>query len=1150
MHFPTMILSLLSDDLVFFQDNEIVWDGTRHSITGLQVNLPNAQQLSEIVAEGGFDDTNDLLNHFVGFMMQLAEPDDGLIVPRENISSALYPAIREGDLTGLTLANLAACGKAFFVQNPGDNKYLVGYDGRLAQGIPEFFNLVARLIWNLRQGLDSLQGKPFEVTFMQVRNFDFDAYVDGEVSAVAGAQDFPGTLYVTEPPQIEIPKAETPDEPLFTIAIDEATEDEKTRLRMESILSDIPLVLKIQGTAYLNRTPRFERLREGETLVVATDWNSEHYDPVALEVFNSKGETLGYTCRDEYYYAAGQLDEGWGCLAAIMPHLKATVDSVTPLSARRKGSKYPLMDIRFELIDDLSVEEALAELEKNMLVPSEERILLSADAGITADQLKGAIDVSHAGCGDGAAFDDVLENGDGSDVTVCAQIDVDAIRKAIEAVAAVAQAKAAPAPVSSLAKAEGPAFACVVPEGWVNTGDDGSHPFVLAPTGADSDNDPVHIFYAKAPTTDDTSHMTPEFARVLRRQMSYGQLDITFMPKPLSYHEVEAETGMVGVLQIQTGFMGIDTGVGFEFYVCPYFTGKADYLRVALYDWDRSRLDEAVNFVDGIARSICVDKPFVPECVSNFNECLEKKVDPERFEKLGLELLSPLIATRQMATDLATQEYNLYHGQDERGAYTAAFQEFAYINRSAQKYIDMLDAALEKQQELWGADSKEAKTISQSVENIKNATVITADALSDATPQQRSELERILGQDAKNEKSALVEPVEKAPSDAGESNAETAELSAQAQADLQHLKDLLDDAAKNAQAYKEARSRLKKAKDNLGQKNLALKELESSVARAKQRVTNINKKIEGAEDKLRTAQKALATIERISTIEIKLDDAKNSLSAAGFFEFSRKSALKDEIEARQKERARLWGIAKDSCHDLAESDAIDDSLKKCRKSCTGAKRNLTRLKSDLADEQGKIEADTKKASRAFSNSKSRLKKIGEECSESYSATVESLKVYIDFIAELDARWTAYTAAEKMALRHEPVGREHDLAMLAIACRRTDKKGFPLYDFEVDPKEHSADLEGYDVARANLYADISDTSSCKSKVRRENEKIALEFADAHRKVGGELFNHYDLMAACPTVTRFAAAHCIMSILVEYGLAKGDGSRNGKTVYKFV
>ena len=215
---PTVMLTLLSDDYVFFQNNEISWSKGHHVIKGLQVNSPKQRDLATIAVENGFDNINDLLNYFIAFMSEV-EKDEALVVPKASISKALHPIVRRGDLTGITLANLAASMAAFRVLNDRPNNYTVIYDGTLADGIPHFFDLMSRLLWDLRLCMTSLKGVPFQVTFARCRNLDLSQLLSGSVSRVDGAQDDPFSVTVSEEPAIgleavasEEPPAKTPSD--------------------------------------------------------------------------------------------------------------------------------------------------------------------------------------------------------------------------------------------------------------------------------------------------------------------------------------------------------------------------------------------------------------------------------------------------------------------------------------------------------------------------------------------------------------------------------------------------------------------------------------------------------------------------------------------------------------------------------------------------------------------------------------------------------------------------------------------------------------------------------------------------------------------------------------------------------------------------
>lgn len=210
-----LLLTLLADDYVFFQDTDIAWERGHHVIRGMRANLPKIEELNAIVRENGFDSFAELCDRLVSFLLEV-EKDKALVVPRDRVSKALYPIIFDGDLTGITLANLAANMAAFRVLNDRPNNYTVTYDGTLADGIPHFFDLMCRLLWDLRLCMPSLKGVPFQVTFARCRNLDLSQLLKGNVSRVDGAQDNPFSVTVSEEPAIGL-EAVASEEPVVGI---------------------------------------------------------------------------------------------------------------------------------------------------------------------------------------------------------------------------------------------------------------------------------------------------------------------------------------------------------------------------------------------------------------------------------------------------------------------------------------------------------------------------------------------------------------------------------------------------------------------------------------------------------------------------------------------------------------------------------------------------------------------------------------------------------------------------------------------------------------------------------------------------------------------------------------------------------------------
>lgn len=98
-----------------------------------------------------------------------------------------------------------------------------------------------------------------------------------------------------------------------------------------------PITRAIEGTGYEGRAARIEYIKVGDPLILKADNNSKYYSPVAIEVFNSANQTIGY------------LTDGFPSLASIakdLDNLRAEVGTVTPLSQRSKRAKYPLLDVK------------------------------------------------------------------------------------------------------------------------------------------------------------------------------------------------------------------------------------------------------------------------------------------------------------------------------------------------------------------------------------------------------------------------------------------------------------------------------------------------------------------------------------------------------------------------------------------------------------------------------------------------------------------------------------------------------------------------------------------------------------------------------------------------------------------------------------
>lgn len=172
------VAHLFADDFAFYKPDEISWDGEHHVMTGIQFNAAKVTDYPVFV-----ENIAQLVPRIYDFMAEI-ERDDELIVPRPEIASGLYGVLREGNLTGITLFNLQACGKALWIQGDG-NDYRVLFDSRLGMGIPGFYRLVTRLIEDMR-AYNGIEGSA-QIAFNATRSFDANDYLGDVPTEVKGA---------------------------------------------------------------------------------------------------------------------------------------------------------------------------------------------------------------------------------------------------------------------------------------------------------------------------------------------------------------------------------------------------------------------------------------------------------------------------------------------------------------------------------------------------------------------------------------------------------------------------------------------------------------------------------------------------------------------------------------------------------------------------------------------------------------------------------------------------------------------------------------------------------------------------------------------------------------------------------------------------
>lgn len=214
---PNFVLGLLAEDYLYFPDDTISWNGSHHEISRVDVNFMMRSGLMNRVHDAWCADMDDIeeVSQFLVNILNEIEEDEALHVPKELVSDVIRGPVCDGmnigaggDLTGITLANLAAMASSIRLDDEiSRDTYTLMYDTRLAKGIPQFFNLMGRLIWDMRACSKSLADKPFTVNFVGVRNVDADVlYGDEPVRSVPGAQRARKSLVVKSAPEITLPE--------------------------------------------------------------------------------------------------------------------------------------------------------------------------------------------------------------------------------------------------------------------------------------------------------------------------------------------------------------------------------------------------------------------------------------------------------------------------------------------------------------------------------------------------------------------------------------------------------------------------------------------------------------------------------------------------------------------------------------------------------------------------------------------------------------------------------------------------------------------------------------------------------------------------------------------------------------------------------
>ena len=169
---------LLGEDLFFFNDGEIAFDGEHHLLKGIQVN---GEKVGEI--PGLLENAQALAMGLADCMMTI-EQNEKLMCSLSDIDEELRYYINDENLTGITLMHLFAWHLLKIVEGDvmgdaientinesvGKHDYTIIGDTRVLNGIPNSHEMIDELIHSLLIYNDD--DRDINVNYIGMRNYD------------------------------------------------------------------------------------------------------------------------------------------------------------------------------------------------------------------------------------------------------------------------------------------------------------------------------------------------------------------------------------------------------------------------------------------------------------------------------------------------------------------------------------------------------------------------------------------------------------------------------------------------------------------------------------------------------------------------------------------------------------------------------------------------------------------------------------------------------------------------------------------------------------------------------------------------------------------------------------------------------------------
>ena len=164
------IAQLFADDVLFFNDNEVFWNGGGHEVKGFQINAEKIHEHPDLL--------NAVRSVDLVEMFETIEKNPALIIPKSKIHAEFHEALFYQDLTGITFFHLIGW-KVLKIGVTNADSYSILVELNLLKAIPNVYSYITEFIRTLREYNE--QRSSFDLAFAVYRNLNGDDPLGGEV---------------------------------------------------------------------------------------------------------------------------------------------------------------------------------------------------------------------------------------------------------------------------------------------------------------------------------------------------------------------------------------------------------------------------------------------------------------------------------------------------------------------------------------------------------------------------------------------------------------------------------------------------------------------------------------------------------------------------------------------------------------------------------------------------------------------------------------------------------------------------------------------------------------------------------------------------------------------------------------------------------